>query len=176
LSANSESEGEKLAETEIIERFARLFGAKLLLDGSLVAKRGKRYFLLNQKLKGLTEKYGGWIYAGTYLGKVGRGEVFHPSFQLLFMIADKAKNRIVIDDKTAWLFVCGRDIFKEGILKIEGSRRKGDYTLVFNKHGECLGYGLIVTNLDLLQSGLAVKNLLDIGDFLRRERQAFQEA
>ena len=171
MSANLESGSEKLAE--VIERFARLFGAKLLLNGRLVAESGKRYFLLNQKLKGLTEKHGGWIYAGTYLGKVGRGGVFHPSFPLLFMIAEKAKNRIVVDDKAAWLFICGRDIFKEGILKTEGSRRKGDYTLVFNKYGECLGYGVIAKNLDKLESGLAVKNLMDIGNFLRRERQKF---
>ena len=164
-----------MAEKDVVESFARLFGVELFLDKGFEVKNGNRYFLLNQKLKNLTKKHGGWLYAGTYLGKVERGGVFHPSFPLLFMIAEKAKNRIVVDDKAAWLFVCGRDIFKEGILKIEGSRRKGDYTLVFNRHGECLGYGVIAKNLDKLEGGLAVKNLLDIGDFLRRERPAVQE-
>jgi len=164
-----------LAEKDVIESFARLFGVERFLYKGFVVKNGNRYFLLNQKLKNLTKKCGGWLYAGTFLGEVERGGVFHPSVPLLFMIAEKAKNRIVIDDKAAWLFVCGRDIFKEGILKIEGSRKKGDYTLVFNKHGECLGYGMIVKNLDRLEGGLAVKNLLDVGDFLRRERPAVQE-
>ncbi|MEM2440269.1 MAG: hypothetical protein QW493_03535 [Candidatus Bathyarchaeia archaeon] len=68
-----------------------------------------------------------------------------------------------------------RDIFKEGILKIEGSRRKGGYTLVFNRRGECLGYGKIAKNMDKLKSGLAVKNLLDVRDFLRREHRPVQE-
>lgn len=159
-----------MAETEMVEDFARLFSAELSLDERLVIKKGNRYFLLSEKLKDLTEKHGDWQCAGTYLGKVKDGN-FHPSFPLLFMIAQKAKNRIIVDDKSIWLFVCGRDIFKEGILKIEGSQKKGDYTLVFNKCCECIGYGKIVENLDKLKGGLAVKNLLDVGDFLRRERR-----
>lgn len=155
---------------EAINNFAKRFGAELDLDERFVAKRGNRYFLLNQELRELAETCGNWFYAGTYLGKVKGGE-FHPSFPLLFMIAEKAKNKVTVDDKSAWLFVCGRDLFKEGILKIEGSKGKGDYTLVFNRHGECLGCGRIVKDLEKLKGGLAVKNLLDIGDFLRRERR-----
>ena len=165
----------RLVEKDVVESFARLFGVERFLYKGFVVKNGNCYFLLNQKLESLTKKRGSWLYAGTYLGEVERGGVFHPSFPLLFMIAEKAKNRIVVNDKTAWLFICGRDVFKEGILKIEGSRKKGDYTLVFNRHGECLGYGVIAKDLDKLENGLAVKNLLDIGDFLRRERQAVQE-
>ncbi|MDW8040390.1 MAG: hypothetical protein RMJ03_03060 [Nitrososphaerota archaeon] len=165
-----------MAETSVVKNFARLFGVELPLDNRFVVERGGCYFLLSEKLKDLTEKRGGWRHAGTYLGKV-KGESFQPSFPLLFMIAEKAKNRIVVDDKSAWLFVCGRDIFKEGILKTEGSSEKGNCTLIFNRHGECLGYGKIVKNLNKLKSGLAVKNLLDVGDFLRRERHpANQEA
>lgn len=161
-----------MTEVEVIKRFVRLFGAEPFLNTRFIVKQGNRYFLLNRKLKNLTKNYRGWIHAGTYLGKV-KGEAFQPSFLLLSMIAQKAKNRIFVDDKSAWLFACGRDIFKEGILKIEGSQKKGDYTLIFNRHGECLGYGVIVKNLNKLKSGLAVKNILDIGDFLRRERQSF---
>jgi ribosome biogenesis protein Nip4 len=163
-----------LVKTDSINSFAKLLGAELRLDERFVAKRTNRYFLLNRELKELAEKCGGWFSAGTYLGEVKGGE-FHPSFPLLFMIAEKAKNKVTVDDKSAWLFVCGRDLFKEGILKIEGSQRKGDYTLVFNRYGECLGYGRIVKDLKKLKGGLAVKNLLDIGDFLRRECPTVQE-
>lgn len=86
------------------------------------------------------------------------------------MIAKKAENRIVVDDKAAWLFICGRDIFKQGILQVEDSREKGSYTLIMNRHGECLGFGRIRRNLDKVKSGVAVENVLDIGDFLRREK------
>lgn len=152
-----------------IEDFARLFGAELSLDGSSVVRKANKFFMLNPSLKILAEKSGEWLFAGTYLGKIEGGR-FHPSFPLLFMIAEQAQNRVVVDDKAAWLFVCGRDIFKEGILEVKGSRRKGAYTLVFNRYGECLGFGVIAKDLEKARDGVVVKNILDVGDFLRRER------
>lgn len=152
-----------------INSFVKLFGAKLNLNENLVIRKGDCYYLLNSKLIKFADKCKGWRHAGMYLGKMGK-KTFHPSFPLLFMIADTAENKITVDDKTAWLFICGRDIFKKGILKVEGSMEKGSYTLVFNKHGECLGFGKITRDLNRAKSGVAVKNILDIGDFLRRER------
>ncbi|MEM2280941.1 MAG: hypothetical protein QXZ68_03000 [Candidatus Bathyarchaeia archaeon] len=156
--------------SDVIGEFAKRFEARLRLNPKFIIKRGSRYYMINKNLRRLIGKGRGWLYAGTYLGKIEKG-AFHPSFPLLFMIAEKAGNKVVVDDKTAWLFVCGRDIFKEGVLEIKGSEEKGAYTLVFNRYGECLGFGRIVKDLDKLRSGLAVKNILDIGDFLRRERQ-----
>jgi ribosome biogenesis protein Nip4 len=154
---------------EPLNSFAKLFGAKLNLNEGLIVKKGRCYYLLNQKLKEFAEKRKGWSHVGVYLGKKEKG-LFHSSFPLLFMVAEKAKNKITVDDKTAWLFVCGRDVFKEGILQVEGSREKGNYTLVFNRHGECLGYGKIIKDLYKIKSGAVVENILDVGDFLRREK------
>ncbi|MBC7130630.1 hypothetical protein H5T51_05365, partial [Candidatus Bathyarchaeota archaeon] len=57
------------------------------------------------------------------------------------------------------------------ILHVEGPVEKGDFVLLFNKHGECLGYGLVKQNPHKARKGLVIKNLLDIGDFLRREKK-----
>lgn len=154
---------------ELIKNFVKCFDAQISLDWGLVARKGNRFFYLSQNLKSLVEKNRQYYCAGFPLGKVEHGKFF-PSFPLLFMIAEKAKNRIVVDDKAAWLFICGRDIFKQGILQVEGSREKGSYTLILNRHGECLGFGRIRRNLDKVKSGVAVENVLDIGDFLRREK------
>ncbi len=80
---------------------------------------------------------------------------------------------IIVDKKTAWLFICGRDVFKQGILKLMGTKRKGDYTLVLNEHKECLGFGKILHDIHKEREAnkVVVKNILDIGDFLRRERK-----
>jgi predicted RNA-binding protein (TIGR00451 family) len=123
---------------------------------------------LNENLKSLIAE--NFFYAGTYLGKVKNGKFF-PSFSLLRMIAERKANKIIVNDKTAWLFICGRDIFRQGILKADGSNRKGDYALVLNQHRECLGFGKIVVSLEEEKKGVAVKNISDIGDFLRRERK-----
>ena len=150
-----------------ISDFASRFGTKISFDETFVVKRQRRYFLLNENLKALA--LNNFFHAGAYLGKIKHGK-FVPSFNLLNMIAQKNVNSIVVDKKTEWLFVCGRDVFKQGIMTVAGSQKKGDYSLVLNSFGECLGFGRIVYNLYGGRGKLALKNLLDIGDFLRRER------
>jgi ribosome biogenesis protein Nip4 len=149
--------------------FAFKLGAEFSLNADLIVEKAGRYFLLNQKLQGLVRRE--FYYAGVYLGKVKNG-VFFPSFNLLAMLAKGRANKIVVDRKAAWLFICGRDVFRRGVLTMRGSRRKGDYVLVMNEFGECLGFGKILCSLDADAQGaeVAVKNVSDVGDFLRREQ------
>jgi ribosome biogenesis protein Nip4 len=151
-----------------LKDFAKQFGASISLDESLVTKKEDRYFFLNQTLEKLITK--DFFYAGTYLGKIKNGKFF-PSFSLLKMIAENKANKTIVERKTEWLFICGRDIFERGIVEVMGSKRTGDYTLVLNEHKECLGFGKIMHSLGEGKSGVAVKNISDIGDFLRREKQ-----
>ncbi len=150
-----------------INDFVSRVGAKINLDKDLIVKNQNRYFLLNKNLKRLISK--DFFCAGVYLGKT-KGGRFFPGFNLLAIVAEGKSNKIVVDGKTAWLFICGRDVFKQGIINVKGSKRKGDYTLIINRHGECLGFGKILCNLDREIEGVVVKNISDIGDFLRREK------
>jgi len=151
-----------------IEDFASRLGASISLNEKLIAENQERYFLLNGSLRKLLAE--DFFYAGAYLGRTKNGK-FLPSFILLKMIAERKANKIIVDKKTEWLFICGRDVFKQGIMEVTGSNRKGNYTLVLNQHGECLGFGKILCNLDEEREGVVVKNILDVGDFLRREKQ-----
>jgi ribosome biogenesis protein Nip4 len=151
-----------------LKDFVGQFGGSISLDESFIVKKEGRYFLLNMSLKKLITK--DFFYAGIYLGKIKDGKFF-PSFSLLRMIAERKANKIIVDKKTEWLFICGRDIFKQGIIKAMGSKRKGAYALILNQHGECIGFGKILHALDKEKEGVAVKNISDIGDFLRREKQ-----
>ncbi|OGD49098.1 hypothetical protein A3K79_01005 [Candidatus Bathyarchaeota archaeon RBG_13_46_16b] len=139
-------------------------------------EKRNRYFLLNAGLKRLVSR--DFFYAGIYLGKV-KNRIFFPSFTLLDMIAEKEKaNKTIINRKAEWLFVCGRDLLKQGIISIAGSGGKGACTLVLNERGECLGFGKIIANLDEAKDEhvAIVKNISDIGDFLRRERRTCKGA
>ncbi|MCK4435920.1 hypothetical protein KAU87_03825 [Candidatus Bathyarchaeota archaeon] len=153
---------------EILD-FTAQFKATINLNEKLVVKRKKRYFLLNENLK--SQLHEDYYYIGTYLGKTKEGRFF-PSFNLLAMMARGRARKIVVDRKTEWLFICGRDIFKRGILRTTDSMRKGDYTLVVNQHGECLGFGRLLCNVDeeVDRQKVIVRNISDVGDFLRRER------
>ncbi|PIX31396.1 hypothetical protein COZ60_04790, partial [Candidatus Bathyarchaeota archaeon CG_4_8_14_3_um_filter_42_8] len=101
-----------------LKDFVSQFGGSISLDESLMIKKENRYFLLNESLKKLIMK--DVFYVGTYLGKI-KNDKFFPSFSLLEMIAERKANKIIVDKKTAWLFICGRDIFKQGIIKLVGS-------------------------------------------------------
>ena len=78
-------------------------------------------------------------------------------------------NKVVLNKKASWLFICGRDVFQQGIIKAIGSQRKGDCTLVLNEFGECLGFGVLTASLKEQSGKIAIRNVLDVGDFLRRE-------
>ena len=151
-----------------IMKFAVQVGATFSLDADLTVNKGGRYFLLTEALIGVSRK--NFYYAGKYLGKVKNGKFF-PSFNLLMMLAVGKANKIVVNKKAAWLFICGRDVFRTGIVSVRGSRRKGDHVLVLNEFDECLGFGRIVASLvgAAKKDEVAVKNVSDLGDFLRRE-------
>ena len=152
-----------------INDFVAQFNASIPLDETRIVRNRNRYYLLSKKLKQQAPK--GFFYAGAYLGAV-KGASFFPSFLLLAMIAETKANKLVVDRKTAWLFICGRDIFKKGILKAD-NLKKGDITLILNEHNECLGFGKMMLKLraEIDLNKTAVKNILDIGDFLRREKR-----
>lgn len=155
--------------TKPLEDFISKLDARVRLDENLVVEKKGRLFLINERLRRYIKI--DFFYAGAYLGKVKKG-VFFPSFILLAMISKRQANKIVVDDKTAWLFVCGRDVFKRGILDASGSKSKGHYTLVLNRYHECLGFGRITHNIDEVtgKGKVVVENISDVGDFLRRER------
>ena len=153
-----------------ITDFVSQFGTTLELDENLITQKQGRFYLLNKRLKEVISD--DFFYAGTYLGKSRQG-VFFPSFNLLAMIAQKKEtNRVTVDERSEWLFIVGRDLFKRGILKATGSKKRGAYTLVVNWHEECIGFGRVMRSLDENEKKqVAVRNISDIGDFLRRERR-----
>jgi ribosome biogenesis protein Nip4 len=149
-----------------ILEFAKKVDSKLVLDPWLVKEKEGRYYLLSKRLRGVARR--DFYYAGRYLGKEKKHKFF-PSFDLLSMLAETKANKVVVDDKAAWLFICGRDIFGKRITAVYGSKRTGDFTLILNEFGECLGFGRISHSLDAENVGAVVRNVSDVGDFLRRE-------
>jgi len=152
-----------------ITNFAFQFGVQIALNLDLMVEKNGRFYLVNPALKPLVRQ--DFFYAGVYLGKAKEGKFF-PSFNLLGMLAKKGAYRVVVDRKAAWLFICGRDVLGKSIVRVQGSGKKDTNTLVFNEFGECLGFGRIVEKLGGTAGGneVAVRNVLDVGDFLRRER------
>jgi ribosome biogenesis protein Nip4 len=157
-----------LKAREVVD-FALQFGVKISFNEDMIVQRDGRYFLLNGAVKPLVK--GDFFYAGTFLGKV-KADKFFPSFILLSILAKEQANRIVVDRKAGWLFICGRDIFKKGIMRTYGKIGRNSHVLVLNEFNECLGFGRVMAGIDqgTEKNVVAVANVADMGDFLRRER------
>jgi ribosome biogenesis protein Nip4 len=152
-----------------ITNFAVQLGVQIALNLDLMIEKNGRYYLVNPVLKPLVRP--DFFYVGVYLGKSKDGKFF-PSFNLLIMLAKLGADRVVVDKKAAWLFICGRDILGKSIVRVQGAGKKNTDSLVLNEFGECLGFGRIVENLngEERNNKIAVRNVSDVGDFLRRER------
>ena len=138
-----------------IEEFLKTFSLEEL--SSKIIEKRKKYFMVNSSLNEISEKIPiDYFYAGTFLGHVKKN-IFYPSIALIDLIPESYENTLVLDSKLEWLFLCGRDIFKESL---ETKSPKG-YIVIKNNKNEILGLGFSKQNLIL--------NILDRGDFLRRE-------
>jgi len=127
-----------------------------------VMKIKKDYFQVSDELMKVKQRIDKDPFAiGTFLGSE---KPFHPSMALLEWLDKRTEKYVIADKKSAWLFVCGRDIFEESVVDITVSN---GFTLVKNKAGEVLGYGDFI-NKRLKGKKVAVKNLLDRGHFLRK--------
>lgn len=152
-----------------IINFATTFGVQIALNNDLMVEKNGRFYVVNPSLKPLVRQ--DFFYAGVYLGKVKEGKFF-PGFNLLGMLAKRGANRVVLDRKASWLFICGRDVLGKSIVRICGPGKRNTNTLVVNEFSECLGFGRIIGNLsgEGTDNQIAVRNVSDVGDFLRRER------
>lgn len=144
-------------------KFLERIGSRFTINEEDYFKLNNKRFLISQELKKNIIRKDKLVYVGCFLGK-DRND-FQPSSILLKNLEyEKNLQKIHVARETAWLFICGRDIFQENIVKCEGEFLVGNYFLVMFKN-ECLGYGKVWE----FQDKLILKNIFDIGDFLRRE-------
>jgi NOL1/NOP2/fmu family ribosome biogenesis protein len=150
---------------KLLRRLLRELNSGYSPEDSRIIRINDQYFILDAKLCEPPARKD-LVYAGLYLGRDRR--VFEPSAILLETLSkEKETRKVNVDRETAWLFVCGRDIFQENILHVEGELGLGSYCLVLYD-GRCLGYGRYETVYDARM----VRNYFNVGDFLHRENSA----
>lgn len=124
-----------------------------------VEKVGKKYYQQPPKLKATVDALTDYpTSAGLFLGENQKNQ-FLPSPNLLNIIDMRTNRKIILNEKSAWLFVCGRDVFIENVL--QNHFGKG-FVLVLNEKHEILGIAE--------KEGKTYKNMYDIGILLRREQ------
>lgn len=146
---------------EAAEKFVKKF--KVDFPSNVIVK-GKRLYLASKELQDfLADVPLDSFSVGLPLGELST-KGFMPSLALLDLLKD-SENKLVIKDDAEWLFTCGRDIFADKVL------RKGDHLkepfLIVNKKNEVLGLG----KFDHSDKKGTILNVMDRGDFLRREEK-----
>lgn len=121
------------------------------------------YFVLTKKQKELLPKKP--VFIGYCLGKK-KGSQFLPSVGWLDQIAVQYQKAVMVDAKTEWLFICGRDIFN--VQEVLGSPEENELVLVLNRFKECIGIAQYTTSPNKKNP---IRHVYDIGDYLRRERK-----
>ena len=149
----------------LLKKFLEGVGSSLGVDEERLLRINNRRFTVGDDLGEYIFRRDSLVYVGKLLGKDRR--LFQPSPALLQELASEEGplNRVHVNRETGWLFVCGRDVFEESIMRREGEFEEGTLSLVM-LDGDCLGYGRV----EDFKGKMILKNLFDIGDFLRRER------
>ncbi|MFW5746633.1 MAG: hypothetical protein ACOCWQ_03750 [Nanoarchaeota archaeon] len=137
------------------------FGVSSVFSGRKAHWFNNRLFFVSEDQERLLEHMPsfGVQGAGIYAGRIKKKQ-FSPSLALVDALAAESDARICVDEKAGWLFICGRDLFRDSLPSHGLS--KGARVFIVNKHDDVLGYGMIDE-----QGG--VQNMLDKGDYLRRE-------
>jgi ribosome biogenesis protein Nip4 len=125
-------------------------------------KVGKEYYYIPKQLKKINLPFKE-TFRGLYLGR--DENKFLPSLALLNILAKLTDELIVVKDIGEIDFIYGKDLRERHIESIKGTIKPGFMKIVVNKHTECLGLGKI-SDIEPVK----VKNILDIGDYLRREK------
>lgn len=142
----------------LLKSFLKDIGSKYVPE-NIININNKRFISVPELPFSVPEQ----IYVGFYLGQ--NKNRFEPSSLLLQKLSkEEETHKVYVDRSTAWLFVVGKDVFHENIIDFTRGVSLGGYCLVMFKD-QCVGYGRYETS----HNRKVVKNIFDIGDFLRRE-------
>ncbi len=150
-------------EQNRLTEFIHVFTEK---DIGSVTKIGRRYYLASNDLIDLSRLTNNQPDSlGVLLGE-DKKDRFYPSLALIGILSKVSDKKVFIDSKSEWLFLCGRDIMAGSVMK---SNSSSGMVLVQNEKGENLGLGKIVGKIGSPQKTIVIKNIIDRGDYLRRE-------
>ena len=148
----------------ILKTFLEQFNVTNVINLEDILIINENYFLITKKQKEITQLQKKPVFIGNCLGRK-KGNTFYPSTAFLDIISKTYEKQIIIDPKTEWLFICGRDIFQT--TEEKGNPQDNDVILVMNRFKECIGIANYTSNSSKKKP---IKRLYDIGDYLRRER------
>lgn len=147
----------------MIEEFLHNFNFEI--EGEII-KASNKYYLINETLgKIISKNKERPKNMGVFLGEK-KGKKFKPSLALIDMVSKKSDKKIFVDSKGEWLFLCGRDIMGQSVTNSQATK---GLVFIQDKNDVNLGLGKITGTKET--DKIFVTNIIDRGDFLRREKK-----
>ncbi|HII15364.1 MAG TPA: hypothetical protein HA362_03545 [Nanoarchaeota archaeon] len=145
-----------------------VFAGKFTGKNPDYVKMGSKYFLAGPLLVALSKQLGHSIVSlGLFLGEEKAGK-FMPSLALLEILSVASEEKVFVNGIGEIDFLYNKGLKSRHIVAVKGSSKEGFMKLIQNEHDENLGYGKISRELGSDKAEIA--NLLDRGDFIRREK------
>ncbi len=156
-----------MAESKELKKFYDFisdFGldANILDELGVIIKKSRYVFAASLELKNSMELFSTDFFSiGTPLGEIKKD--FVPTPALIDFLSSHSERKVIVDDKSEWMFLCKKDIFKKGVKK---SFLKKDHGRVFvqNNLNENIGLAKFVRD-----GNVALKHLVDKGAYIRKE-------
>jgi ribosome biogenesis protein Nip4 len=149
--------------TKMLEDFVKQFSRTPIQN----KKINDSFFLVNNRLEDHSIPDKTPFILGCYLGKIKKN-TFFPSFNLLDILSDFTKEKIIVNTRGEIDFLYGKHLRKRHIHSIQGSHKKNTLKLVQNRYDENLGYGLFIGISD--DRAQVLRHFLDRGVFIKRDK------
>ncbi|MGV8172192.1 MAG: hypothetical protein ACP5OA_05885 [Candidatus Woesearchaeota archaeon] len=144
----------------LFNKFTKQFTNVDLTD---IHRFGRNFYKAEERLWNIKNGVNRDMYSiGMFMGEEKMG--FSPSPALIDLISrfpDTQSKKVFVNKKAEWMFLCGRNVLSESILKNPNNLSEG-LVLVQNERDENLGYGQFKK-----EDTLIIKHVLDKGRYLR---------
>jgi len=151
-------------EFELLKSFLKKVNVKfkdIFKSGKLIKKSRFLYLVDNELFDYINETSDDFFSAGILLGEFKK--YFTPSPEFSNILSKLSPKKIFVNKKSEWMFLCGKNILKKGIIKNEQELDRG---LVFiqTELNENIGLG----QFSMKNDG-SIENIIDKGAYIRKE-------
>ena len=108
---------------------------------------------------------------GTWFGELVQDR-FRLSIAVINNLSKVSDSIVIVSDQGAQSFTYGRSIIRESVLEINYNLTRGQRVIVLTQDERCIGLGILSVDASkinrLAKDRLVVKNVIDIGWYIRR--------
>ncbi|WP_456369567.1 PUA domain-containing protein [Geoglobus sp.] len=161
-------------ELKVLKNALRFFGCQEYLSSHIffVVERGRRELYMCTRDAWDLRNVINPQHLGMKVGEIGSRRLrLTIEGASLFV---RSRKRVFVSDKGEMLFLYGRDVFASSVTDVDSDVRENDVVFVVNRYGDVLGIGRsrfdAVRILEAEDDRVVVENLVDRGEYLRKER------